>query len=93
MKTPTLIVRLAGLYLLVNCGLTLRQLHSLSALGPVGPAQQSTLGDIQLYALLGLIVGLTGTLFAGLLARLLTFDAQPRVSQSEITGRLLDRKS
>ena len=93
MKTPTLIVRLVSLYLVVNCTLTLLQIHSLSSMGPLGGAQQSTISDLQLYAILGLIVGITGTAFAGPAARLLTFDAKPRVSQSEVTERLLARKN
>ena len=85
MKTPTLIVRLVGLYLLVNSAIALVQIHQVQAMGPIGAAQQSTLGNISAYSILGLVVGIAGTLFAGPLARLLTFDAKPRVSQADVT--------
>ena len=92
MKTPTLIVRLVGLYLMVNASLTLIQLRSVESMGPIGAAQQSTLGNIRIYAVLGLLIGIAGTLFAGPLARLLTFDAKPRMTQAEVTEKLLQRK-
>lgn len=78
MKTPTLIVRLAGLYLLVNCAITLIQVHRVQSAGPIGDAQAATISDIQTYAILGVLVGLAGTVFAGALARLLTLDAESR---------------
>ena len=92
MKTPTLIVRLVGLFLLVNNAITLVQIRSIQSLGPIGTTQQATIGNFQTYAILGLLSGVVGTLFAGPLARLLTFDAKPRATQTEITERLLERK-
>ena len=76
MKTPTLIVRLAGLYLLGQCTLALLQAHKMQAM--VGEAQNAIFGDIQLYATIGLLIGLVATIFAGPLARILTFDSGPR---------------
>lgn len=76
MKTPTLIVRLAGLYLIVQSSLTLIQVRKIKAMsGGMVTAQDQLVGDIWIYAIAGLVIGLLGTLFAGALARLLTFDA------------------
>ena len=75
MKTPTLIVRLVGLYLIVHNSIVLLQAQQINAMGGIGLAQQQVVGDIRVYALVGLLVGLAAAIFAGLLARALTFDA------------------
>jgi hypothetical protein len=90
MKTPTLIVRLGGLYLLTTCSLGLIQLHKMHAMA--GGAHNPVTGDFKLYLWGGLIVGLGATLFAGALARLLTFDSDQRESPSDFSDRLIGRK-
>jgi hypothetical protein len=95
MKTPTLIVRLLGLYLILACGIGLIQIgrvHSLS--GPIGIAaqQQTVISNLQTYAIIGLLVGIAATAFAGPLARLLTFDSEPKAERTEIADQLLKNK-
>jgi len=75
MKTPTLIVRLVGLYLIVQNSITLIQAQRINTMGDMGLTQQQIVGDIRIYAVVGLLAGLATALFAGLLARILTFDA------------------
>jgi hypothetical protein len=76
MKIPTLIVRLIGLYLVVRCTITLLQVNKMKALvGRMATAQDQIVGDIWIYAVAGLVVGIVATMFAGVLARLLTFDS------------------
>jgi uncharacterized membrane protein YqgA involved in biofilm formation len=75
MKTPTLIVRLVGLYLIVHNTIALIQVQKINGMGGVGPAQEQIVGDIRIYAVAGLLAGLAAVIFAGPLARILTFDA------------------
>ncbi len=77
MKTPTLIVRLAGLYLLASCSITLIQINqSVPAEARLGGGAPMTMvSTYQMYAVIGAVVGLLGTCCAGRVARLLTFDA------------------
>jgi len=44
------------------------------------------------YLWLGLGAGLAATLFAGPLARILTFDSEPRESSPDLEDQLLGRK-
>jgi hypothetical protein len=76
MKTPTIIVRFFALYILVNCVITLIQLHRVQSAGPVSASQATTFSDLQTYSIIGVVVGLAGTVFAGFFARLLTFDSE-----------------
>ena len=78
MKTPTLIVRLVGLYLLAGCSVLLFQIHKLQAQSVPNASQNDALANSSLYAWLGLVAGVVATLFAGPLARLLTFDSEPK---------------
>jgi len=90
MKTPTLIVRLVGLYLLVSCSINLVQIHraqSLLGSNGFGPQQESIVSDMQLYSIFGLIVGAAATWLAGPAARLLTFDSAP--NEMDLSERLL----
>lgn len=87
MKTPTLIVRLGGLYLLTSCSFALFQIHKVQAMVP--GQQHHMVGDFQLYAWLGLLVGLWAAIFAGRLARMLTFDSEPRAKTADSTARFL----
>lgn len=83
MKTPTLIVRLVGLYLVVHNTIALIQVQKISAMDrSMGLSQQHVVGDIRLYAVIGLLAGLAAARFAGRLARLLTFDADDDLSES-----------
>lgn len=76
MKTPTLIVRLIGLYLIVQNTVTLIQAQKINAMaGGMAPMQQQIVGDIRIYAIAGLLVGFAAAIKAGGLARFLTFDA------------------
>jgi hypothetical protein len=76
MKTPTLIVRLVGLYLVAHNALALVQVQKAAAMDrSMGLAQQQIVGDIRMYAIAGLLLGLVTVIFAGRLARVLTFDA------------------
>jgi hypothetical protein len=95
MKTPTLIVRLVGLYLLVVCSQALIQIHNLGAMVPHGAMnvnQQAMIGNQQTYALAGLVAGIFATLFAGLLARILTFDSEPSQAVGDFADRMVGRK-
>ncbi|HSY52888.1 MAG TPA: hypothetical protein VK785_00485 [Opitutaceae bacterium] len=87
MQTPTLIVRLAGLYLLANCSIALLQIHQMGERAGFG-----MILNIQIYAILGLVVGIAASLFAGPLANLLTFDSEPKTRKDDFTDRLLERK-
>lgn len=79
MKTPTLIVRLVGLYLVAQSGIALLQVQKMGTLAAgMGMRQNPVPGDIQAYAVIGLLVGLAATAFAGPLARMLTFDSGPK---------------
>jgi hypothetical protein len=96
MKTPTLIVRLVGLYLLASCAVGIMQIGQMESLaGPVGVStqQQSVVSHMQVYCVFGLIVGLAATAFAGPLARMLTFDSEPREAASDLADQLLKRKN
>ncbi len=77
MKTPTLIVRLVGLYLLAQNTVALLQVQKLremgGGMGGMGLQQNIMVGDIQLYAIIGLLLGLAATAFAGPLARAADF--------------------
>ena len=75
MKTPTLIVRLIGLYLILQNTGTLIQAHKINAMGEIGLAQQQIVGDIWIYAVVAMLIGLAATIMAGRIARVLTFDA------------------
>jgi hypothetical protein len=93
MKTPTIIVRLLGLYLLTNGIITLLQVSKMQAIGQGFPGvKNSVVDDIQLYGWLGLLVGLSATLFAGPLARLLTFDSEPGRETADFSDRVAGRK-
>lgn len=95
MKTPTLIVRLIGLYLVAACGIGLIQIeHVHSVAGPIGigTQQQTVISNLQTYAIIGLIVGIAATAFAGPFARLLTFDSEPKTENADIADQLLKRK-
>ena len=89
MQTPTIIVRLIGLYLLVNCSIALFQIHQA---GGIGGQENSIIQKIQIYAISGLVIGIAASFFAGPLARLLTFDADPKTANSDVSNKLLDRK-
>ena len=93
MKTPTIIVRLGGLYLLASCAIGLIQLHKAQQMVTYFGAFVNPIpGDVQLYLWSGLVVGLAATAFAGPLARILTFDAEAREPSVDLSERLLGRK-
>lgn len=93
MKTPTIIVRLGGLYLLTTCGVGLLQLNKAQQMVAFFGATRNPIpADLQIYLWLGLLVGLAATVFAGPLARILTFDAEPREPSVDLSERLLGRK-
>ena len=76
MKTPTLILRLIGLYLLTKCSFVLLHLKKAQAMaGPFGGSSGPMVEELNFYLWIGLVLGMGATLFAGPLARLLTFDA------------------
>jgi len=92
MKTPTLIVRLAGLYLLTTCSVGLLQLKQAQAMvGQLGGTQNQMMADFSIYLWLGVIFGLGATLFAGRLARLLTFDSDPSEKSRDLSEQFLRR--
>jgi hypothetical protein len=84
MKTPTLIMRIAGIYLLVICSFTLIQINasvpSDARMG--GLAAMPVISYLQFYAYVGLVAGLLATCCAGRLARILTFDSGPKVPEA-----------
>jgi len=73
MKTPTLIVRLLGIYLIYSEIFTLWQLGHVAK---VPPGTEDPALFFRIYVLAGLFVGVISVVFAGRLARLLTFDAE-----------------
>jgi len=92
MKTPTLIVRLVGLYLLTTCSIGLLQLNKAQAMvGQFGGPQNQMIADVGLYLWLGVLGGLGATIFAGPLARLLTFDSEPGEKSPDLSEQFLGR--
>lgn len=76
MKTPTLIVRLIGLYLVVQNIGALIQAHKAKAMfGGVRSPQLDQIVEIQIYAAVFLVIGVVAVISAGRLAGILTFDA------------------
>lgn len=55
-----------------------------------GGGQIPKVVDFQLYMWIGLVVALGAAAFAGPLARLLTFDSEPREPATEFSDQLLD---
>ena len=47
---------------------------------------------LQTYAIIGLIVGIAATAFAGPLARLLTFDSERKKGDADLGDQLLKQK-
>ena len=92
MKTPTLIVRLCGLYLLMTSAGALLQVQKMYALAGSGMQQNEPFIYIQIFAGIGGVAGLAATLFAGPLARLLTFDSEPKTPSVSLSDQLLERK-
>lgn len=89
MKTPILIVRLVGLYLIFSRAMTLAQIHqaySLAGSDSFGVQQESVVLNMQIYSILGLLVGIVATLFSGSVARLLTFNSKPK--EDDLSQRL-----
>lgn len=77
MKTPTLIVRLIGIYLVVqNTGALIQARKVITIIGDTAVVQKQILVTNQVYLAIGLIVGLIVVVFAGWLARILTFDSK-----------------
>lgn len=92
MKTPTLIVRLIGLYLIFNGLSALWIVHKTNSLGPITIESNDTLATFQALAWAGLAVGLVCARYAGPIARLLTFDSEPREKTVDLSDRLLESK-
>jgi hypothetical protein len=92
MKTPTLIVRLVGLYLLTTCSIGLLQLNKAQAMvGSLGGSKNQMIADFGIYLWIGLIIGLSATFFAGPLARILTFDSDPSEQSHDLSDQFLRR--
>ena len=75
MKTPTLIVRLVGIYLLVVSILALWGLSKMGVQTGSYQGQIPMMTQMRMLLWAQLIAGLIGTLFAGRMALILTFDA------------------
>jgi hypothetical protein len=86
MKTPTLIVRLVGFYLLLNNGISLFQLNKFrsSTKGFEQMAVNEVSSGMITSLWIGLIAGLVFATMAGRLARLLTFDSEPKSNFDDI---------
>ena len=91
MKTPTLIVRLIGIYLVVTCSIGLLQLHNMASFGGQAFAMNPVLASFPVYCWIGLVVGVATTLFAGLLARLLTFDSELGSKTTDFSDRFMSK--
>jgi len=96
MKTPTIIVRLIGLYLLANSIITLIQIGRMATMQQTmqgGPnptlTQNPMLDDMRIYAWIGIIVGLVAIAIAGPLTRLLTFDSEQPNKNPSLRDQLL----
>jgi hypothetical protein len=83
MKTPTLIVRLVGLYLLCYSSMIVVQVRQAQAMAG-GQNVNGAMQSIYAFAVAGLILGGAGTLFAGPLARLLTFDSDGKKKELDL---------
>ena len=82
MKTPTLIVRLIGFYLLGSATVALFQLRSMG--------MSFRLLGVSVWGYI--VVGLAASLFAGPLARILTFDSERREQPVDFTDQCLRSK-
>ena len=92
MKTPTLIVRLLGLYLLTNCAVGLLQLNKAQTMvSQLAGTENQMISDFSIYLWLGVVVGLGATIFAGPLARLLTFDSDPSPKPLDLSDQISRR--
>lgn len=90
MKTPTLIVRLVGIYLVVKCGLSLVALSTLRSSPAVASgATSGFMSQMDFACWAGVILGACAVLQAGSLARLLTLDSEPGARKPDITDALL----
>ena len=79
MKICTLVVRLLGIYLIVTAVIAIIEARGISSTiniagVTVGGLVEGPVNRMYAYAALGLSAGLTCTLFAARVARLLTFD-------------------
>lgn len=95
MKTPTLIVRLLGLFLLAKCAFTLFQIHQAMVnplSGLMNQSQYRMVAGFQFLGWLGLAIGLAAVAFAGPMARILTFDADPKEKSFDLSDQLLGQK-
>ena len=93
MKTPTLIIRLLGLYLLGASGMLLHQMHRANEMAGRFAAGAAISGDVKVYGVCGLIIGVIAAVFAGPLARILTFDSEPQEKARDLTDTLRSGKS
>lgn len=92
MKTPTIIVRLVGIYLLAQCAIALLQAGKIQAIaGALSQTPNPMLQDMKLYASIGLVVGAVATAVAGPIARVLTFDSDPGEKSTDSPDELLRR--
>ncbi len=57
-----------------------------------GAGQLPKVVDFQLYLWIGLVVALGATVFAGPLARLMTFDSEPREPSVDFSDQLLRKE-
>jgi hypothetical protein len=59
--------------------------------GKFSGTQNQMLADFSVFLWLGVILGLGATIFAGLLARLLTFDSDPSQNSLDLSDKFLRR--
>jgi hypothetical protein len=91
MHTPTLIIRLLGIGSVIFCGNELMAFHEIDGrTGDAFSALASAATQTAVAELIGgLVLGLIAALFAGQLARILTFDAEPSMARPSFSDQLL----
>lgn len=63
-----------------------------AAVGQLGGSQNEVVADIEIYLWVGVVVGLGASRYAGPLARMLTFDSEPKDSSSDFGDKFIDKK-
>ena len=71
----------------------LHQMHRANEMAGRFAAGAAISGDVKVYGVCGLIIGVIAAVFAGPLARILTVDSEPQEKARDLTDTLLSGKS
>ena len=86
MKTPTLIVRLIGIYLLVTGVYSLYTISQIPAIASGAAANQIELAKYT--SAFSACIGLVAARYAGWFAKVLTFDSEPKSKNDDLSERV-----